>query len=287
VEAGRSPARKQYDEVVRFVLFLWLPLAAYRCNADEQLQLQKEDVRAIQRVLRKTDSSLDWFHIIAKKRVDNAYSVMVIRAAPSELRSGSRRSPVGSLMRIGVFVVSGTENEVRLVLDTYPLPNVFADPALDQPTEHSVCLHLYSDYGMYHGSIKYIYDLLRLTLVVKVRYGILALTSSMRENGKLHYMASFGGASQLQEGWTERHAIITIEPRVEDSLPRFQIVDTPSHEDLYTEPTPLSAVAGESVIIANKTPPGKEHQASRIYVVSKSGTKNLFSPPVPSALFRK
>jgi hypothetical protein len=267
---------------VRLGKLFCLPLALYACYAD-QLDPQKEDLQAIQRVLRKQDSSLDWFRIRAKKPVGTTHSVMVVEAAPTELRpSASKRSPVGSKLQIGVFVVSGTDNQVRLILDSYPLRDMVADPTLGEPTEHSAYLHFYSDYGMYHGSIKYIYDLSSGKPVQKIRYGILALTSSTRENGKLHYVASFGHAGQVQEGWSERHAIITIEPGRGDSLPGFKIVNTPPHETIYKPPTPRRVSNVESVIVANETPPGQLHQASVIYIVGNSGTKQPFPAPLPT-----
>jgi hypothetical protein len=185
-------------------------------------------------------------------------------------------------MQIGVFVVAGIDNQVRLILDSYPLRDMVANPTLDQPTEHSAYLHFYSDYGMYHGSIKYIYDLSSGTPVQKIRYGILALTSSTRENGKLHYVASFGSAGQVQEGWSERHAIVTIEPGRGDSLPGFKIVNTPPHETIYKQPTPRHVSNGESVLVANETPPGQVHQRSVIYIVGKSGTNQPFPAPLPT-----
>jgi len=268
---------------VRLGLLLCFPLA---CYAADPVDLQKEDVQAIQRVLKTRDSSLDWFRVLAKKPVDTAHSVMVVEGAPTELRPGvSKRSPVWPQMQIGVFVVSGTDNQVRLTLDLYPVREIVASPTLDQPAEHAAYLHFYSDYGMYHGSVKYIYDLSSRTPPLKIRYGILALTSSTRENGKLQYTASFGQAGQVQEGWSPRHAIVTIEPGAAASLPEFKIVDAPAHEDIYTEPTPLRAADGESVIVANKTPPGQPHHPSGIYVVGESGTRQLFPAPIPTMDF--
>jgi hypothetical protein len=68
-------------------------------------------------------------------------------------------------------------------------------------------------------------------------------------------------------------------------LPEFKIVDAPAHEDIYTAPTPLRAGNGESVIIANKTPPGQPDQPSGIYVAGKSGTKQFFPAPLPTLDF--
>jgi hypothetical protein len=91
-----------YNGVVRLGLLFCLSLALYACYAADQLDLQKEDVQAIQHVLKKQDSSLDWFRVLAKKPVDTTHSVMVVEAAPTELRpSASKRSPIGSQMQIG------------------------------------------------------------------------------------------------------------------------------------------------------------------------------------------
>jgi hypothetical protein len=126
--------------VVRFALLLCLTLARDSWSAAEQADLQQENVRAIQGVMRKADASLDWFHVLGKKPVDATHAVMVVRAAPSELRTGgSKRSPVMSRSQIGVFVVSATDNQVLAVLDTDPLGDL--DVTVDQPTEHAVCLY--------------------------------------------------------------------------------------------------------------------------------------------------
>jgi len=76
---------------VRFGTLLVLVVLA---SADTVPDLQKEDLRAIQNVLKKKDPSMDWFAALAKKLLDQKYSVLVVEAAPSELRPGARyRSP--------------------------------------------------------------------------------------------------------------------------------------------------------------------------------------------------
>ncbi len=135
-------------------------LTACVCYAEGRADLHKEDVRAIQRVLKARDSSLDWFQVLAKKPIDSTRSVMLVEAAPTELRPGaSQPSPIVSRTQIALLVASGPRNEVRLILDSLPPRDISATPRLDQPTERSVNLHFYSDYGIYLGSIKYFYDL--------------------------------------------------------------------------------------------------------------------------------
>ncbi len=262
-------------------------LTACACYAEGHADLQKEDVRAIERALKARDSSLDWFQVLEKKPIDSADSVMLVEAAPTESRPGaSQSSPIVSRTQIALLVAAGARNQVRLILDSLPLRDISATPKLDQPTERSVNLHFYSDYGIYLGSIKYFYDLAGQQPPAKIRYGILALTSATKVYGTLRYTASFGTASQVQEGWSARHAMITIQPGAGASSPQFKIVDVPaSEENVYAEPTPLRVGAGESVLIANQTPPGQPHHPSSIYVIEKSGRKQQFPPPLPSMNF--
>jgi hypothetical protein len=252
-----------------------LCLAIVSCAAQPP-DLRNEDLHSIQDALRKADASLNWFHVAAKKAmVDAAYSVMVVEAAPSEPRK------LG-VTQIGIFVVSAKTNQVRLVLDRYPLSGTAGFPTLERATAHVAYVHFYEDYGLYYGSIKYIYDLASARPPLKIRYGILALTSSERRKGKLRYAASFGGS--------ERHATIVIEPRAGDAAPAYSIADAPAPWawDLAAEPARLATTDGQSVIVANKTPPGQPHQASGIYVIGKSGGKQYYPAPIPTmALHRK
>jgi hypothetical protein len=268
---------------VRLASLLCLAIVSCACYAGQPPDLQKEDLHSIQDALRKADASLDWFSVVAKKAVDAVYSVMVVEASPTELRPGiAQRVPVPGrgLTQIGIFVVSGRANQVRLVLDTYPLSSTAVCPTLEWATAHAAYLHFYSDYGYYHGSIKYIYDLSSQRPPLKIRYGILALTSSERRNGKLRYSASFGGS--------ERHATIVIEPRAGGAPPAYTITDTPAPPDYALEPEPLATADGQSVIVENKTPPGQPHRPSRIDVIGKSGTKQYYPAPIPTmALYRK
>jgi hypothetical protein len=258
---------------VRLALLCCLALAPYACC---------EDLRSVQAVLKKQDPSLDWFHVLARKVVDAEHSVMVVEAAPTELRPGApSRIPVGPRMQIGVFVVSGRTNRVSLVLDTYPLSSMVADPKLDEPGPHSVCLHFYSDYGMYRGSIKYIYDLASRQPPVKIRYGIVALTSSVRQGGRLRYSASFGHAGQVASDWSERYARITIEPREGDALPAYRIVDAEATPNSgMPESVRLRTARGVPVVVAKG--------GSAISVIGRNGRERFYSMPVPTmALHRK
>ena len=248
-------------------------LAILSCAAQAP-DIQKEDLHSIQDALRKADASLNWFHVAAKKAMADAeYSVMVVEAAPSEPRK------LG-VTQIGIFVVSGKTNQVRLVLDRYPLSGTAGYPALERATTHVAYVHFYEDYGLYYGSVKYIYDLASPRPPLKIRYGIVALTSSVRRNGKPRYSASFGGS--------ERHATIVIEPRAGDALPAYSIADAPAPPDSSGEPARLATADGQSAIVENKTPPGQPHRPSGIDVIGKSGSKQYYPAPIPTmALDRK
>jgi hypothetical protein len=277
---GRRPGINA--AIVAGLWLLFLQLGTAPSYATGQPDLQKENLQAIQRVLRKGDAALDWFHALAKRPVDATHAVMVVEAAPTELRSGAlKRSPVWSRMIIGVFVVSGTDNRVRLVLDKF-LGVWDLMPVLDQPMERSACLHLYSDYGFYQGSIKYFFDLQGRAPRPKIRYGILALTSSTRENGKLHYTASFGGGGQVLEGWMARDVVITVAPGTGDALPRFTIVDAPVHQDAHQEPAPLHASDGTRVVIAKRNFFAATLRPSGISTIGESGAARFFPAPVPT-----
>lgn len=208
-------------------------------------------------------------HVVARKAIDAAHSVMVVE---------SGQAPTSE---IGIFIVSGKADRVSMVLDKFPLSSVIAYPTLDAPGPRSVCVHFYSDYGMYHGSIKYIYDFASRKPPMKIRYGILALTSSVRQAGGLRYAASFGQAGQVASGWSDRHAEITIEPREGDALPAYQIVNVEAPQNSgVPEPMRLRTAGGASVVVATG--------GSAISVIGRNGRERSYPMPVPTmALHRK
>lgn len=265
---------------MRFGTLLVLVVLA---SADTVPDLQKEDLRAIQNVLKKKDPSMDWFAALAKKLLDQKYSVLVVEAAPSELRPGARyRSPVTAKLQVGVFIVSGATNEVQLVLDIFHQQDLGSNPVIEHWNEHTVYLHFYEDYGSYRGSIKYVFDLSSRKPPVKIPYGILALTSSTRMNGELHNLAEFIRAGEPEPGWEPRYATISIHPAGGDSLPTFKIIERPAPDNSVPEQAPLHLSTGETVTVANTTPPGQPQQPSGIYVASKSGRKQFYIVPFPT-----
>jgi hypothetical protein len=114
---------------VRFAILLCLALGCYAATHPD---LGKEDLRAIQRVMKAREGSLDWFRALDKKPVDANSAVMAVEAAHVE-----------RLRQIGVFVVSGKANQVQLVLDIYPQDSALAYPTLDRPSAHSpICIFI-------------------------------------------------------------------------------------------------------------------------------------------------
>ena len=224
-----------------------------------------EDLHAIESVMKNGDASLDRFQVLAKKPVDETYSVMVVAAA-------EKPGPIERPNHVGVFVVSGETNRVRLVLDTDAASGDVAESAmLDQTPGRSLCVHFYSYYGMYRGSVKYIYDLSGARPEVRIRYGMIGLTSSTIANGRLRYTA--------MSGKRDRHYIVTIEPGTDDSVTWYNIEDAPAPPYVDPKPTTLRG----SIVVANVTPPGQQHQDSVIYV-----GKQAFPVPIPTLeMYRK
>ncbi len=172
-----------------------------------------------------------------------------------------------------LFVISNQTNQELLQLDAFPATKFEASPSLEVIAPNSAYLHFYSDYGIYYGSIKYIFDLSNSKPPVKIRYGMLALTSVVRRNDKLDYSASFNQPGQIfQNGWHEQHAAIIVEPR-DAGLPGYQIVDG-------AIPPEQSASPGENVTVQNATPLGQPHRPSTIFVDNKS-----YPAPIPTVDF--
>lgn len=265
---------------MRFGTLLVLVVLA---SADTVPDLQKEDLGAIQSVMKNQDASLDWFSALAKKPLDQKYSLMVVEGALSELKPGARyRSPVVAKLRVGVFIVVGAANQVQLVLDNFHQQDLGSNPVIEHWNEHTVYLHFYEDYGFYRGSIKYVYDLASRKPPIKIPYGILNLTSSTRTGGELHYLAAFVRAGEPEPGWESRYAIINIHPAGGDSLPTFKIIERPAPDNSASEQAELHLPSGETVTVANTTPPGQPQQPSGVYVAGKSGRKQFYIVPFPT-----
>jgi hypothetical protein len=249
---------------MRHVLLLYLAALAPAAAAD----LQTEDLTAIQSVFKTTDPSLDWFRPVEKKPIDARHAVLLVEAAPTELRPGiPKRIPTPGASKIGIFVVSGSANQVDLTVDIYAVGINGPFPTLERPSPHTIYLHSYSDYGMYGGSTKYIYDLAIGKPPVKIPYKMLAFTSAKRGDHGIAYSASYG----------DRHATVTIRPAGGDAVLFYEIADTLAPP--YTAPQPFTfrTANGETARISNVTPPGQSHRESTINVAGRE-----YPVPVPT-----
>ncbi len=160
-------------------------------------------------------------------------------------------------------LVSDTTNPITL--DAYSEDTLNGSPTLEVFAPNSAYLHFYGNYGIYAGSIKYLFDPTGAQPVVKIPYSILALTSVAHKDGKLYYSSS------------ERRLTVVIEPRTA-ALPSYRIIDSNA-----SEPATLRAPSGE-VVVQNTTPPGQPHRPSTIFIGS-GASRQSYPAPIPSLDF--
>jgi hypothetical protein len=241
--------------------------------------VRNEDLRLIGAAFKRADPTLNWFEAREKKPVDATRSVMIVEAAPTDLRPAGpqgqlKRLPVPGKNETGVFLVAGPLNDVQLVLDVLAVGDINGYPKIEDPGPKSVNLHFYSDYGIYGGSIKYFFDLSRMKSLAKMRYAMLALTASEVRNGTLVYTADSSGP-------IERHELITIHPRSGNELPAYKITDAATAAGTIPEPLSMRLPESRTAVIWN-TLPGQEHQTAGIALVEKSGARAFYPVPVPT-----
>jgi len=164
-------------------------------------------------------------------------------------------------------LVSDTTDPITL--DAYSQDAMNGSPTLEVFGPNSAYLHFYGSYGIYAGSIKYLFDPTGAKPVVKIPYSVLALTSVARRDGKLYYSAS---SSQ-----PERRLTVVIEPRAA-ALPSYRILDSDT-----SEPATFRAPSGE-VVVQNTTPPGQQHRPSTIFIGS-GASRQSYPAPIPTLDF--
>ena len=241
------------------------------CGVASAADLEKEDLRSVQAAFLKTNASLDSFEAVSKKSFDAARSVIIVRAAPRAMqrvgpKGEERLLPVFEKSEIGVFVVSGSSNRVETVLDVFSEGSVYGFPAIGNAGDHSVSLHFTSDYGIDEGSVKYFYDPVGVRPVHKLRYKMLALTSSAIRDGKLVYT---GEGSQ-----------VTIEPRFGGKVPSYRIVPVAIPESGSLPQPVVYRLADGATAQAVGTPLGSSHQPAGFSVGGR-----FYPVPVPSMEF--
>ena len=218
--------------------------------------------------------------ILDKKLLDSAHSVVLV----DQEKPGPGRW--------ALYIISNRDNRELRAVDPYSEGGLAASPVLEAFNANSAYLHFYSDYGMYHGSIKYIFDLFSAKPPVKIRYGILALTSVAHENDKLYYSASFGRIPSafdpvdqpgqiFQDSWHAQRATVIVEPR-DSGLPSYKIIDgiAPRQE----RDGGIARFGREVVLVQNTTLPGQPHRRSAIFVAS-GASKATYPVPIPTIDF--
>jgi hypothetical protein len=144
-------------------------------------------------------------------------------------------------------------------------------PTLEIIDSHSAYVHFYSDYGFYERSLKYLFDLDTNKPLVKIRYGVLSLTSAAERDGELYYSASYSPTEPPPRGWHAEDITIVIQPRV-DTWPEFQI----TNERIET----IAVPGVGSARVENTTTPGRPHRPSTIFVGNQS-----YPAPIPTLHF--
>lgn len=176
--------------------------------------------------------------------------------------------------KLGLFVYDRTKlyDAPALELDNDSESSLEQLPTLEVINQHSAYVHFYSDYGFYERSLKYLFDLASDKPPVKIRYGILSLTSAVQSNGKLYYAASYSPPESHPQTWHAEHLTIAIQPH-DGALPIFQISSLP-----VANPAPPALP--EQVRVENITPPGQPHRPSAIFVGAKA-----YPVPIPTLHF--
>jgi hypothetical protein len=180
--------------------------------------LRREDLTAVKAEFQKRDPTLEYFEILDKRPIDGTYAVLIVQAAPME-RSPKWPKPTMDHRRgeRGVFVVTGHQNRIHMVLDRYAARAHDPLPSLEPPTVNVAYLDAYAYYGRYVGSTKYIYDLHTRRKATKIEYLQMALRASAWGGKRLYYAAARRTARPQQY-----QALVTVEPRL-GAVPSFEV----------------------------------------------------------------
>lgn len=184
---------------------------------DRRERLASEDLAQVKAELRKQDPTLEYFQALDKRPIDSVYSMLLVNAAPLERNPQRTRSmPDFRRGQIGLFVVTGARNQIYMVLDRYPSDVNHPWPLMEPPSANTVYLHAFTDYGIYLGSTKYLYDLHTRRKAGKVEYQRMGLNASTRGGGRLYYAA---GTEVYPRTF---RAVVTVEPH-EKAPPVFDV----------------------------------------------------------------
>jgi hypothetical protein len=241
-----------------------LTIAASSTRNAIPADLDREDLRSVEKAFKQKDASLDRFNAREKKTLGSGRSILLVEADVRLRQNGPGQ--------VGIFVVSGSTNEVQSVVDIFPESDSEGFPRLSVPTADSVILNFHDDYDIYHGSAKYFFDPSGGKPSFKYAYGRLELRSSSIRRGALVYDAVSH----------EKRSRVVIEPRAGDSTPAYSVIGLDSPPAEVTQAPRLIALPGGSSLLIAGTPPGREHQPSTIWIAAPSGQRRSYPVPVPT-----
>lgn len=211
---------------------------------------QKQDLRDVERVMKRERSSLVHFDLITRSEIDPQHAVVLVRATP-----GSNTTVV-----FGLYAVEGPENRVKLALDI--LPGVDSLPTLELATPTAAYVHYYSDYGMYAGSVKYFYDLVVCKPPIKMPYHMVGLTTMTPFNESLLYNAAGAGS-----GTVASDLLITLNRHTPGT---YKIDPAPPRATLPPVDPKVYRIGGQKITVDNVMHPGQLRHPSVIRVGAQS-----------------
>jgi len=195
-------------------------------------RLQDADLRSAAFWLRKEDPRYERFTATDKLPVDSTYSVLLVDASPDWRKLPEAPSEdILTIGHFGVFVVYGKTNQVYMVLDLIPKRDFAGGgPELEEATADTVLVRFGADYGLYMGSLKYVYDLPRRKLFSRLRFVQLGLLARAVSAGALYYAATAPQSAAHDLRAQRRDFLLAIQHRPGEPLPAWRLVDCASPE---------------------------------------------------------
>jgi hypothetical protein len=231
------------------------------------------DLGSIRAAFQKRNPKLSTVQLIARQAVDEHFTIAVA-AAWGDARAGAVES------WFGVFAVAGPENRVGSVLDIGIAPKC-CGPKLRRATAHGAYIDWFSDYGMYGGSYKYVYDLSKKTPAQRWAYIRFNARSARVAPGRI----TFGGLYEANADLGAEHAGFKITLLYRTAERRWTIRD--GGDDIQSEPVDVIRLkSGRTLKVKGQTP---GHGAGDSGVEVGDGKSTRFYPvPVPTpALHRQ
>jgi len=229
---------------------------------------QQDTPVAIRQAFEAHDASLQWFSVVATRRVDANSEVVLAEAAPMESDGVRPPAPTMQRMQLGVFLESSKTHQVEMVIDISPW-SAEEYPQLDEVDAHSIRLHSLGDYGDYVESVRYFYDASLRKPATKIRYRVAGLESARIENGKLIFTAEYGFGGE-QFALNKRRVTITVSAA--SAPPLFVVAEDRSHAS-SSSAEPVFHAGDQTFSVETKSQP------SGIWITDASGNKRFFPAP--------